>query len=148
MTDLKTEKPRHREGWYWQPNDEGPAYGPFETREAAVNDMWDDGYGPDAYEDLCAYLKEEGEPVPTKESYLEDYEYVYFMSAGPISTECFVASDVLARFEEHNEDQVWYEAPPEWTDTEALRELEAMLADTLYRWAEKHDAWKQFRALS
>ena len=110
--------------------------------------MWADGPGKDLYDDLCADLKACGEDAPSKEAFLADYECVGFMAAGPISTDCFDADDVVDWFEETNEDWVWHEAPPEWPNREAKRELEKMLADALYQWAEKHDVWTQFRGLS
>jgi len=64
-----------------------------------------------------------------------------------ITTDVFGADWTLETFEEQNEECVWGERPPNWCDAKAKRELELMLADALFRWAEKHNAWDEFRAL-
>lgn len=145
MEDLKTKKPAWNEGWYWSSGDDSPCYGPSDTREEAEQEFWHDGAGEDAYK----YMAEDTPPedMPTKEEFLRDYAYISHMSAGPISCEAFDADCVLETLEDHNEENVWHDCPPEWPK-DAKPELEAMLADALYRWLDKHDLWKEFRGLT
>ena len=145
QSDFKTSKPRHDFGWYWMESEEGVCHGPFETRDAALEDLWADGTGQTAYRELIA---DEGEEFAgTKEDFLNNWEWVGHMGRGPIRTDIFWADYELEQFEDINEDFVWGESPPDWPD-DAKRELEMMLADALFRWAEKHDLWKQFRGLT
>jgi hypothetical protein len=144
MADLLTKKPAHSEGWYWSRSDTDSCYGPFETREIAADQFWHDGDGQDAFNDL-----EGDNPGLTKEAFLAQWEYISYLHKRAISTDVFDADIALENFAEKNEDAIWQEGDwPEWSNAEAKRELELMLADALYRWAEKHDAWQQFRALA
>lgn len=145
MDDLKTTKPESAHGFYWQTSDDGACFGPFETDEQARKDMWDDGFGEILFNDIVA---DEGEDFAgRKEEWLAAYEWVSFMKRQAITTDIFNANIVLEDMEDQNEEAVWGECPPEWPQ-EHKRELEMMLADALFRWMEKHDAWKQFRALT
>ena len=145
MSDLQLKKPETAQGYYWSTSDSGPCYGPFETDQIARDEFWHDGAGEEMY---GALVKEEGaDYAGKKEDWLAAYEYVFYMKRPAISTDIFNADMTLESLEERNEEAVWHEAPPEWPHA-AKRELEMMLADALFRWAEKHDAWKQFRALS
>ena len=110
-----------RRGWYWAPDGEGPYHGPFETK---------------------ALARAEGIQDDPKAALV-----VRFMQPVPVSTDAFRAEDVLEQFENHNEDAVWDEYPLDGATPEAQRELETMLAQALYVWAEKHNYWSQFRAL-
>ena len=143
MSEFLTEKPEHSEGWYWSRSDTDPCYGPFETREIAADEFWHDGAGEELFEDL-----KEDNPSLKKEEFLAEYEFINVLRKPAISTDVFDADLTLENFEERNEDAVWHESPPDWPNSEAKRELELMLADALYRWAEKHDAWKEFRCLT
>lgn len=143
MSELLTEKPPHSEGWYWSRSDTDPCYGPFETREIAADEFWHDGTGEELFEEL-----KEDNPDLAKDAFLAEYEFISFLRKPAISTDVFDADLTLERFEEKNKEAVWHEAPPDWPNSEAKRELELMLADALYRWAEKHDAWKEFRCLT
>lgn len=145
MADLLTKKPAHSEGWYWSSSDDGPCYGPFETAEIARDEFWHDGAGQDAYNDAKA---DDPDFAATKEEFLASWEYIARMAKPAIVTDVFDADWTLEAFEEKNEFAVWADSPPQWNDSEAKRELELMLADALYRWAEKHDAWKEFRCLT
>ena len=145
MTELQVKKPETAQGYYWQTTDDGPCYGPFETDQIARDEFWHDGTGEEMYNEMLA---DEGpEYTGTKEEWLANYEYVSFMKRPAISTDIFNADLTLESFEEKNEEAVWFDAPPDWPQ-DAKRELEVMLADALFRWVEKHDAWNQFRALS
>lgn len=145
MSELHLRKPETAQGYYWQASDDSPCYGPFETDQIARDEFWHDGTGEDMYEELVA--EEGSEYAGKKEDWLAAYEYISYMKRPAINTDMFDADYTLAIFEEENEEAVWFEAPPDWPK-ESKRELEMMLADALFRWAEKHDAWKQFRALS
>ncbi|WP_422049878.1 hypothetical protein [Shimia sp.] len=143
--ELKTNKSAWNKGFYWGMSEEGPWYGPHASHEEALEEMWQDGFGEERFEEMK--LEKVDDSNYTKEKFLTSWEWVGCFEHGPISTEIFDADYVLESLEEKNEDQVWWEAPPNWPQ-EAKRELEQMLGDALFRWIEKHNLWGQFLCLN
>ena len=143
--ELQLKKPAWGQGYYWGRTDDGPLYGPFDSHDEAAQELWDDGFGEDQFNELVA---EEGpEFAGTKEEFLAAWEWIGIYEHGPVSTDVFSADYTLECLEDRNECQVWHDSPPDWPQA-AKRELEQMLGGALYRWLEKHNLWSQFRGLS
>lgn len=144
--ELRAKSDKAKEGWYWCTSDDGVCHGPFATEEEARQAMWGDGFGEDQYHEI--YEGEDEEDRPSQAEFLAGWEWISHMARQPIRCDVFDADDVLERLEECNEESCWDKSPPNWNDDKAKRELEAMLADALVRWGDKHKAWDQFRGLT
>ena len=149
MTDeqYKTVKESRSVGWWWSQGDDNPCYGPHDTEADARNDYWDS----DGQDDYDAYKLDHAEgmedgPLLSPDEFKANHEFVMHTGHCEIHTGIFSADHLLEDLEDKNEDAVYGDFPPEWPK-DKKRDLELMLADTLYKWMEMNDLWKEFRGL-
>lgn len=136
------------EGWYWCAVNDDVHYGPEPTREDAWQAFWDD-VGQDMYEEYKADQNAAGDPAvcPTAWKHLRMNQYTVHARHPEIACTRVIDVDyVLENLTDRNEEAVWDEAWPEWSETDR-KELDSAMANTLYRWLMDNKRYSKFRAL-